>query len=136
MEKRPFGITLVSILIFAVAVISMFVGISTLITGTPLDILWTIKATLSPSIRGTTLGIIFGTFLLLLGFLLLASGYGILKGKKIAWWAVIIIFSVNALGDLVSLIMGNIDSVSGVIIVGILIIYLTRPHVRNYFKIN
>jgi hypothetical protein len=113
----------------------LVVGISLFISGTPLDLLWTIKASLSPSIRGTLTGNIFGIFLLLLGAVLMASGYGMLRGNKIAWWAVIIIFGVNAIGDLVSLIMGNINSISGIIIVGILIVYLTRPSVRNYFEI-
>lgn len=136
MENRPTGITIVSILVFVVGLISLVVGMSMFIIGTPLDLLWTIKASLSSSIRGTTLGIIFGIFLILLGMVLLASGYGLLKGNKIAWWAVVIIFGVNALGDLISVIMGNIDSISGVVIVGILLVYLTRPHIRNYFKIN
>lgn len=136
MENKPTGITVVSILVFVVAVISLVVGVSMFIIGTPLDMLWTIKASLSPSIRGTVEGIILGIFLLILGMVLLASGYGLLKGNKIAWWAVVVIFGVNGLGDLISLIMGNIDSISGVVIVGILLVYLTRPHVRNYFKIH
>lgn len=82
------------------------------------------------------IGIIFGIFVMAIGFILLASSYGLLKGNKIAWWAVVIIFGVNALGDLVSVIMGNIQSIFGVIIVGILLIYLTRPNVRNYYSIQ
>ena len=135
MENRPIGISFVSVLVFAVALISLVVGISLFLVGTPLDLLWTVKSSLSPSIRGTLVGNIFGIFLLLLGTVLMASSYGLLKGNKIAWWAVIVIFMVNAMGDLASLIMGNIESISGVIIVGILVLYLTRPHVRSYFKI-
>ncbi|UTB32450.1 MAG: hypothetical protein NKF70_13320 [Methanobacterium sp. ERen5] len=135
METRPIGILFVSALVFAVALISLVVGISLFVTGTPLDLLWTLKASISPSIKGTLIGDIFGIFLLLLGTVLMASGYGLIKGNKIAWWAVIVIFGVNALGDLVSLIMGNIKSLSGLIIVGILVVYLTRSHVRSYFKI-
>jgi len=135
MEKRPIGISFVSVLVFVVALISLVVGISLFVVGTPLDQLWTVKSSLSLSIRGTLVGNIFGIFLLLLGTVLMASGYGLLKGNKIAWWAVIVIFMVNAVGDLASVIMGNIDSISGVIIVGILVLYLTRPHVRSYFKI-
>lgn len=136
MENRPTGITVVSILVFVVAVISLVVGMSMFIMGTPLDLIWTIKASLSSSIRGTTLGIILGIFLILLGMVLLASGYGLLKGNRIAWWAVVVIFGVNALGDLISVIMGNIESISGVIILGILLVYLTRTHIQNYFQIN
>jgi hypothetical protein len=135
MEKRPIGISFVSVLVFAIALISLVVGISVFVVGTPLDLLWTVKSSLSASIRGTLLGNIFGIFLLFLGAVLMASGYGLLKGNKFAWWAVIVIFIVNAIGDLASLIMGNIESISGVIIVGILVLYLTRPHIRSYFKI-
>jgi len=136
METRPKGITIISLLVFIVAVVALIAGISILVVGTPLDILWTIKSSLSPSIRGTMIGIIFGIFVMAIGFILLASSYGLLKGNKIAWWAVVIIFGVNALGDLVSVIMGNIQSIFGVIIVGILLIYLTRPNVRNYYSIQ
>lgn len=135
MEKRPIGISFVSVLVFAVAMISLVVGISLFVTGTPLDLLWTVKASISPSIRGTLIGNIFGIFLLSLGIVLMACVYGLLKGNKIAWWAVLIIFGVNALGDLISLVMGNIQSISGVVIVGILLVYLTRPNVRNYFDV-
>lgn len=134
MKNRPTGITVVSVLVFVVASISLLVGFSMFITGTPLDLLWTIKASLSSAIRGTTLGTIFGIFLIILGMVLIASGYGLLKGNKFAWWAVVLIFGVNALGDIVSVLMGDLSSISGVVIVGILLVYLTRPHVRNYFQ--
>lgn len=135
MEKRPKGVTIVSFVVFIVAVIALIAGISILVVGTPLDILWTMKSSLSPSIRGTMIGNLFGIFVMLLGIILLASSYGLLKGNKIAWWAVVIIFGINALGDLISLVMGNIQSISGVIIVGILLVYLTRLNVRKYFDI-
>ncbi|MTK64576.1 MAG: hypothetical protein F8N15_08655 [Methanobacterium sp.] len=135
MEKRPKGVTAVSLLVLIIAFVALIAGISVLVVGTPLDILWTLKSSLSPSIRGTMLGIMFGVFVMAIGLILLLSSYGLLKGNKIAWWAVVVIFGANALGDLVSLIMGNIQSISGVIIVGILLVYLTRPNVRSYFDV-
>ncbi len=136
MEKRPAGVKIVGLIVFIVSMIALTAGISILVVGTPLDILWTLKSSISTSIRGTFIGIIFGTFVLILGLVLLASSYGIIKGNKIAWWAVVIIFGINALGDLVTVLMGNLNSLIGVIIVGILILYLTRPNVRRYFKIG
>ena len=67
---------------------------------------------------------------------MLASAYGLLKGNKIAYWTILIVFAINLIGDLLSVITGKgIENLSGIVIVGILIIYMTRPSVRKYFNL-
>jgi hypothetical protein len=136
LKKRPFGIIILSILVFFIAAIALVVGLSTLLPGTPLDIVWSIKNSFPPGFKTTMFGKIFGSFILILGIIMLASAYGLLKGNKIAYWTILIVFIVNLIGDLLSVITGKgIENITGVVIVGILIIYMTRPTVRKYFKI-
>jgi hypothetical protein len=135
LKKTPIGIILLGALVFIVALIALIVGISTLLPGTPLDIVWNIKNSFPPDFRTTMIGKVFGSFILILGMVMMASVYGLIKGSKIAWWAIVIIFTVNLVGDLVSVILGKgIDNVIGIVIVGVLLIYMTRPSVRSYFN--
>jgi len=136
LKNRPFGIIILSILVFFIAAIALVVGLSTLIPGTPLDIIWGIKNSFPPGFQTTMFGKIFGSFILTLGIIMLASAYGLLKGNKIAYWTILIVFAINLIGDLLSVITGKgIENLSGIVIVGILIIYMTRPSVRKYFNL-
>ena len=43
MKNRPNGIIIIAIIMFLAALIALIIGISIIIPGTPLDVLWTIK---------------------------------------------------------------------------------------------
>jgi hypothetical protein len=137
LEKRPFGITILSALVLIVSFIALAVGISALIPGTPLDALWNIKNSFPAGFQTTLNGKIFGSFILILGIIMLTSAYGLIKGNKIAWWIVLTVFTINLTADIISVIIGKgIDNISGIIIVGVLLVYMTRPSVKNYFSLN
>lgn len=66
-------------------------------TCTALDILWT----LNPSaLELKSISTILGYFLLFIGIITLSAGIGLLKGRKWAWWIVVIIFILNGIGDI------------------------------------
>ena len=135
MENRPIGVLIVAIIALIAAIIALIVGISIIFPGTPLDVIWTLKNSFPPGFRNTSLGMIFGYFLLIGVLILLYAAYGLIKGKKIAWWITIIIFAANGIGDAVSLIYGGgINGISGIIIAVIFLFYLTRPGVRKFFE--
>jgi len=137
LKKIPIGIMLLGLLVFIVALIALIVGISTLLPGTPLDIVWNIKNSFPPDFRTIMIGKVFGSFILILGIVMMASVYGLIRGNKIAWWIIVIVFTANLVGDLVSVILGKgIDNIMGILIVGVLLIYMTRPSVRRYFNNN
>ncbi len=135
MKNRPLGILIVAIILFFAALMALIVGISLLVPGTALDVLWT----LNPSVHVgfTQMGKILGVFLLILGIIILFTGVGMLKGQRWAWWITVIIFTANAIGDVARISMGGNDIYGGM--VGILIaagflFYLTRPSVKDFFK--
>jgi hypothetical protein len=135
LDKRPLGILFVSIIVFIAAIIALIVGLSTIIPGTPLDVIWTLRNSFPTGFRSTTFGMIFGYFILILGIILIFAGWGMLQGRKWAWWTVLIIFLVNGIGDAVSLIYGEgINGITGILIASAFIYYLTRPHVREFFN--
>src|SRR5208337_1982089 len=134
MEHRPKGVLIVAIILFFAAVVALIVATSIIFPGTPLDVIWALKNSFPAGFRNTSAGMIFGYFLLVLGLLMLSTVYGLVKGRKWAWWIVIIIFAVNGIGDAVSVALGGgINGISGILLAVVFVFYLTRPGVRKFF---
>ena len=137
METRPKGVLIVAVIVFIAALLALIVGITVIIPGTPLDMIWTLKNSFPTGFRSSSNGIIFGYFILILGLILISAVWGLTKGMKWAWWVVLIIFLVNGIGDAISIVFGGgFNGISGVLIVSVFIIYLTRPNVKKYFDKN
>jgi len=136
MGNTPKGILIVTLILFFAAVMALIVAVSTLIPGTPLDILWTLNNSLPPGFKSTALGIAFGVFILFLGLILLFTVWGLPKGRKWAWWITVIIFVANGLGDITRLALGGIEGIVGILIAAVFLFYLTRPEVKEFFKFN
>jgi uncharacterized membrane protein (DUF2068 family) len=81
---------------------------------------------------GGALGVI-GGVLVALGIASLIVAWGLLKGKGWAWIVTIIITIISIVFNIVSIAAGNIGSVVGLIINGVIIYYLYRPIVKSYF---
>jgi uncharacterized membrane protein (DUF2068 family) len=81
---------------------------------------------------GGALGVI-GGVLVALGIASLIVAWGLLKGKGWAWIVTIIITIISIVFNIVSIAAGNIGSVVGLIINGVIIYYLYRPNVKSYF---
>jgi uncharacterized membrane protein (DUF2068 family) len=81
---------------------------------------------------GGALGVI-GGVLVALGIASLIVAWGLLKGKGWAWIVTIIITIISIVFNVVSIAAGNIGSVVGLIINGVIIYYLYRPNVKSYF---
>jgi hypothetical protein len=136
-ETRPKGILIVALIVFVAALLALIVGITIFIPGTPLDMIWTVKNSFPTGFRSSSTGIIFGYFIIILGLILISAVWGLLKGKKWAWWTVIIVFLVNGIGDALSVAFGGgVNGISGVVIISVFIIYLTRSNVKKYFQEN
>jgi hypothetical protein len=135
MDNRPKGVILVAIIMFIAAVLAIIIGISIIIPGTPLDAIWNLKNSFPPGFKSTIIGIIFAYFLIILGLIMLYATYDLTKGCKWAWWITIIIFTVNGIGDAVSLAFGGgFNGITGIIIITVFLFYLTRPNVKKYFE--
>jgi hypothetical protein len=137
METRPEGVLIVAIIVFIAALLALIVGITIFVPGTPLDMIWTLKNSFPTGFRSSSTGIIFGYFIVILGLILISAVWGLLKRMKWAWWVVLIVFLINGIGDVISVVFGGgINGISGIIIISAFIIYLTRPNIKKYFEKN
>ncbi len=100
--------------------------------GTFLDALWSSinAATRAGGVRERNGPIICGA-------LACAGGDGDRTGSGRAFWGWVLgisIIAINAVGDIVNLVRGEgLKGVVGVVIAGLLLVYLMRPGVRDYF---
>ena len=73
-------------------------------------------------------------FAVLSAFLGLAA-VGWFRRKYRGWILGVTIIAINATGDLINSVMGEwLKGAVGVVIAGLLLIYITRAGVRNYFR--
>jgi hypothetical protein len=59
--------------------------------------------------------------------------WGLFKGKGWAWTVTIILSAISVIMGIVSLVGGNFGAIVNIIIAGVVIYYLYRPHVKAYF---
>lgn len=81
-----------------------------------------------------------GAGILALGWMLMAIGifsfivaYGLLKGGRSAWKLTVIVSTISIAVNAISIAIGNTIGIVNIIISGIILYYLYRPHVRAYF---
>lgn len=59
--------------------------------------------------------------------------YGLLKGRGWAWTLTVVLSIISIVLNAISMAAGNIASIISIIISGIILYYLYRPHVKAYF---
>jgi hypothetical protein len=154
-KSRPLGVTIIAIL-------NIIGGVLMLIFGIGLITLGTVLPTLPPSAfnqsqlqgnltTGQTpipagappmalefllggVGIAFGAVLVVLAIVSFVVAYGLLKGRRWAWTVTIILSIISIVWNAITLATAaNFGGIISIIISGIIIYYLFRPHVKAYF---
>jgi len=117
------------------AVIATVTGISLLFPNPIWDRMWNLNRPAYVAFAG--LGRLSGALLLTLAVVALATALGLLAGKKWSWRAAVVLFAVNGLGDLITLIVAHdlARSGSGVLVASLFLYLLTRADTRRYFEI-
>jgi isoprenylcysteine carboxyl methyltransferase (ICMT) family protein YpbQ len=133
MRIRPVGILIIGLFLLVAPLILVVSAISLLVPGTWLDQIWVVNETgynqMLPY-RGLV-----ATGFLALSVVIGLAGIGLLSGRKWGWWLTIIVFAANAIGDAVRFLTGDILGGSvGLVVVGLLLLYLTRPKVKDFFR--
>lgn len=131
---RPFGVTILAILGFIGAIgcfamagifamVGQYIPPSELGGAAPLvSLLMTV---------GSVLFVVFG-------LINLVVAYGLWKGASWAWWIFLILLALGIVSSLFMLPQGGVgiaQGIIGIIINGIIIYYITRPHVKEYFGV-
>jgi hypothetical protein len=145
--SRPTGV-------IVIAILNIIGGIMMLIIGPPLAFAGTIIPFVLESIpeqqqQSMTSGDVdlsqvspslVGAGILALGWILMAIGifsfivaYGLLKGRSTAWKLTVIVSTISIAVNAISIATGNTIGILNIIISGIILYYLYRPHVRAYF---
>jgi len=113
--------------------VAFLIGSSLLITGTLPNRVWNLnpRARVVFSAHAKP----FGALLLVVALVAAATAIGLLRGRRWAWLLALATFTVNGLGDLVTLLVVRdwLRGGSGVLIAAGFLFFLQRPRVRAYF---
>jgi hypothetical protein len=128
------GPTVVSAFLVFATLMAAFIGTLLLFPGKLLESLWRFN----PEARSAfqSLGRISSVLLFLVGAVAGGAAVGIRGRRKWGWWLAVLLFSVNACGDVVSLVVTDrvVQGVSGIVISGLFLLYLVQPSVRRQFS--
>jgi len=122
-KTRPFGVTIIAILIVISGVLILLVGLGLVAIGPIIGLVF----------------VVFGSISLAVGIAYLVMAYGLLKGRGWAWTLSTIVLIIGIILEVISIprtiALGS--SLSGVIISiaisAFILYYLYRPHVKSYF---
>jgi hypothetical protein len=89
-------------------------------------------SSISPFLLGG-IGIAIGGVLLAIAIASFVVAYGLLKGLGWAWTVTIILSIISIVFNAISIATGNISAIISIIISGIILYYLYRPHVKVFF---
>ena len=132
-EFRPRGFVPIGVFFVFGATMAAYAAITLLNPGTLLDVLWTLnkQAHIQLAVLGRVAAIPFGIVSIALA--LAAAGW--LRRRYWGWVLGVTIIAINAAGDLINLVIGErMKGAAGVVIAGLLLIYMTRSRMRAYFQ--
>jgi hypothetical protein len=71
-----------------------------------------------------------------LALIKLGVGWGLLAGKKWAWWITLILASVSLLGALAGIAVGEPSALSHLPLAALILRYMFKPQVREFFGVK
>ncbi len=119
-QVRPTGVTILAVLEIISGIISVVAG----------AVLGTVVGMMGMGMTGNEYGAlmgILGGFVMALGIISFVMAWGLLKGKSWAWTITLVLTIISLITNLPSL------NIIGLIINGVILYYLFRPHVKAYF---
>jgi hypothetical protein len=132
---RPTGVTIIAVLMVIAGIVMIIAGISAMAIAPLLPMALQdqdLPVGLSEAMLGG-LAVGSGAFMIALGIAGLIIAYGLFKGKGWAWTAAVVLSIIGIVMSAVAIATGNFGSVISIIINGVILYYLYRPHVKAYF---
>jgi hypothetical protein len=130
--NRPRGFVIMGAFFVFGATMAAYAAATLLKPGTVLDRLWALNKMGHAQL--VALGKSAGLGFVVLSTLLCATSFGWFRRRSWGWILGTTIIAINAAGDLVNLAIGeHLKGAVGVAIAGLLLIYMTRSEVRDYF---
>jgi hypothetical protein len=126
------GVFLIA-LFFAIATcILLGVGTALLWPGSKLEVIWK----LYPARRAVLMPyrVWLGPGSLILAIVMASASIGCFRRRIWGWWLAVVIFLINGLSDAGQILIGHfLEGGVGVAVAGVILFYLSRPHVRGAF---
>ena len=119
-KRRPLAVTIIAILNIIVGITFIVTGLGALGVGA-----------IIPELGVAFLGI--GGVLIAIGAATLVVSYGLWKGKGWAWSITLILAYIGIVSGIVSIAFGNIFSIIHLIIDIVIVYFLYRPQVKEFF---
>ena len=132
---RPIRVTMIAVLMVIGGIIMLIAGISAIAIALFLPMAAQSRD-LAGGISTTMLGGLAtasGAFFPALGIASLVMWYGLFKGRGWARTAAVVLSIIGIVMSVVSIVTGNLGSIVSIIINGVILYYLYRPHVKAYF---
>lgn len=134
---RPLGITIIAILNIISGIVMLFAGVGLAAASSLVPTISTIDPNASGQMALAGLvggaGTVVGGILIALGIVSFIVAWGLLKGLGWAWIVTIILSVISLIMGVISLVSGNVGSIVNIVIAGVIIYYMYRPHVKAYF---
>ena len=127
-RQRPTGITVLALLEFILGGLAILLGIAFIALGPYISQL---MPGLPPLISLLVGGL--GIGFLLAGLIGLVVGWGLWTGKGWAWWLTVILEALGLLSGLAGIAMGDPSSLIGLLIAALILWYMFKPHVKDFF---
>jgi hypothetical protein len=147
-KSRPTGVTIIAILNIISGIIMLIAGLGLIALGAILpgmpppsafdqsqnmtDAANIDFSGVSPIVFGAA-GIAIGGVIIAIGIVSFIVAYGLLKGMGWAWTITVVLSIISIVLNAISITTGNIGGIVSIIISGIILYYLYRPHVKTYF---
>jgi hypothetical protein len=128
---RPRGFVPIGLFFAFGATMAAYAAITLLFPGARLDRLWALNERGHAGLLG--LGRIAGFLFILLSAAMTATVTGWFRRCRWGWLLGVAIVSISAVGDAVNVMRGEPKTAIGVAVAGLLLFYLTRRGMREYF---
>ena len=124
--KRPILITLI-------AVIQLLVALLFIVLGAALCLDLIVVTDLDPDMQGLLEG--GGIVSIVFGLIMMVVSAGFFKGWRLWWYIGVILWILELILDLISVVLGGFAMIVPLIIAIIVLWYLFRPGVKAFFKV-
>jgi uncharacterized membrane protein (DUF2068 family) len=130
-KQRPLGVTIIAILTIIGGIGFLATGIAPFMAASlSSDI--SINSEILPAVS-VALSSGIGAALIALGVAYFVWAYGLWKGKGWAWTITVVLSFIGIALGIVSIATANVGAIFHVIINGVILYYLYRPHVKMFF---
>jgi hypothetical protein len=134
-KSRPTGVTIIAILNIISGIIGVIGGVVLVTLGSLLPSVLEETGEMSgmPAVFVGAAGIGIGGVLIALGIFSFIVAYGLRTGKGWAWTLTVVLAIISIALNAISLASANFGGIISIIIDGIILYYIYRPHVKAYF---